>query len=572
MSRRLLYTISSLYLYIPLAIFLVGWTWWWLGIPLAAAGLAVCLSVYGKVEGRVKFGSAVTEWIVAAALLLWAVHAGIGEFAWQNRGDHLFRNAVFYTLCDNDWPAIRGSDMLCYYFGFWLPAASAVKLTGSMLLGRIVLVLWAATGLWLAMRLVFEAIGRVRLRILLVFIFFSGVDIIPFYLYGRSVDVFLANGWVFPAFGGYSPLAWWTDHCGTLYWIYNQIIPAWVGCMLVLGKAPSRAIPAVLSFMLSPLAWWTDHCGTLYWIYNQIIPAWVGCMLVLGKAPSRAIPAVLSFMLISCPVPAVALFPAGAYRWVSSAWRATLSLSRCVAKLLGWRVWAAVILAVPVGLLFMANTSTATHTSIYAIDSLTRLLKVSGHIGLLLLFEIGVFVPFVWRWIKRDTSTATHTSIYAIDSLTRLLKVSGHIGLLLLFEIGVFVPFVWRWIKRDPLLYILLVTSICALFVRTGLQGMDFASRTSIPLILYMSVATARFVCDWRSRSRAVRIAFICIAVIALPGPLCEVCRTTYKCLTVPCARWADSGLKSIFDPSVYRDNFVAPASSWHLSDKTDKR
>lgn len=478
MSRRLLYTISSLYLYIPLAIFLVGWTWWWLGIPLAAAGLAVCLSVYGKVEGRVKFGSAVTEWIVAAALLLWAVHAGIGEFAWQNRGDHLFRNAVFYTLCDNDWPAIRGTDMLCYYFGFWLPAASVVKLTGSMLLGRIVLALWAAAGLWLAMRLIFETIGRVRLRILLVFIFFSGIDIIPFYLYGRSTAAHIEAGWVFPAFGGYSPLAWWTDHCGTLYWIYNQIIPAWVGCMLVLGKAPSRAIPAILSFML-----------------------------------------------ISCPVPAVALFPAGAYRWVSSAWGATHSVSRCAAKLLGWRVWAAVILAVPVGLLFMANTSTATHTSFYAIDSLTRLLKVSGHIGLLLLFEIGVFVPFVWRWIK-----------------------------------------------RDPLFYILLVTSVCALFVRTGLQGMDFASRTSIPLILYMSVATARFVCDWRSRSRAVRIAFICIAVISLPGPLCEVCRTTYKCLTVPCARWADSGLKSIFDPSVYRDNFVAPASSWLLSDKTDKR
>ncbi len=470
MSRRLLYTLSSLYLYIPLAIFLIGWTRW-IGIPLAAVGLALCLSIYGKADGRVQFGPAVTEWIVATVLLLWAVHAGIGEFAWQNRGDHLFRNAVFYTLCDNDWPAVRGSDMLCYYFGFWLPAASVVKLTGSMLLGRIVLVLWAATGLWLAMRLVFEAIGRVRLRILLVFIFFSGVDIIPFYLYGRSVDVFLANGWVFPAFGGYSPLAWWTDHCGTLYWIYNQIIPAWVGCMLVLGKAPSRAIPAVISFML-----------------------------------------------ISCPIPAVALFPAGAYRWAISAWKDTGSVRRCAARLLGWRVWVAIILAVPVGLLFMANTSTATHTTIYNIDSLTRLVKVSGHIGLLLLCEIGVFIPFVWRWIK-----------------------------------------------RDPLFYILLATAVGSLFVRTGMQGMDFASRTSIPLILYMSVATGRFVCDWKRQRRAVRIAFICIAVIALPGPLCEVARTTWKCLTVPRVQWADSGLKSIFDPSDYRDNFVAPASTWQL-------
>ncbi len=60
MSRRLLYTLSSLYLYIPLAIFLIGWTWW-IGIPLAAVGLALCLSIYGKADGRVQFGPAVTE-------------------------------------------------------------------------------------------------------------------------------------------------------------------------------------------------------------------------------------------------------------------------------------------------------------------------------------------------------------------------------------------------------------------------------------------------------------------------------------------------------------------------------
>ncbi|HJE40149.1 MAG: hypothetical protein C7K11_02835 [Candidatus Amulumruptor caecigallinarius] len=471
MSRKHLYTLSALYLYIPMAIFLVGWTPWWLGMPLAAAGLFLCLNIFKDVVGRVRLGSSLTEWTVAAVMLIWAVHAGIGEFAWQNRGDHLFRNAVFYTLCDTDWPSVSGSDMLCYYIGFWLPSATVAKLTGSMLLGRVMLVLWAAGGLWLVIRLVFEAIGQVKLRILWIFVFFSGIDIIPFYIYGHSIDRYLNAGWTVPDFGAYSPLAWWTDQLSTIYWIYNQIIPAWLGCMLVLGKAPTRAIPAVISFML-----------------------------------------------ISSPIPSVALFPAGAYRWVRSAWYNTSSLKTCVRQLASWHLWIALILAIPIGLYFCANTSASTHTSVYTINSMARLAKTMIHIGLLLLFEIGVFIPFVWRYVKRDAT-----------------------------------------------FYILLATAVCALFVRTGIQGMDFASRASIPLILFMSVAVGRFATDWNHQRRAVRIAFICIALLALPGPMCEVARTTYKSLSVPLSEWADNGLRSIFDSSDYRDNFVAPASDWPL-------
>ena len=81
MSRKLLYTLSGIYLYIPLAIFLIGWTYWWIGMPLAMAGVAVCLNLYHSMEDgncQVRFGSVTSECIIFGVLLLWTLHAGIG--------------------------------------------------------------------------------------------------------------------------------------------------------------------------------------------------------------------------------------------------------------------------------------------------------------------------------------------------------------------------------------------------------------------------------------------------------------------------------------------------------------
>lgn len=472
MSRKLLYTLSGIYLYIPLAIFLIGWTYWWIGMPLALAGAAVCLKLYHSMEDgncRVRFDSVTSECIIFGVLLLWTLHAGIGEFCWQNRGDHLWRNAAFYTLVNMPWPVIKGSDMFSYYFGFWLPSAVMAKLSGSMLIGRLILVIWATAGLWLAVRLIFDMIGSVKLRILLVFVFFSGIDVIPFYLYGHTIDKYIANDFFTPQFGGYSPLAWWTDHTAQPYWVYNQVIPAWLGTMLVVGRTPGRTTPLILSLML-----------------------------------------------ISCPFPSIGLLPVAAYRWIRSAMQSD-TMTKRLKSLFGWPFIMSAMLAIPVAALYLANTS------------------------------------------------GSGASLYVIDSPVRLAKVTGHILILLTFEVLIFFPFIWKWIQHDRMFQILLATSIAALFVRIGVNGMDFPSRAAIPMILYLSVMVARFTCEWQKRNTITKVAFICVTLMALPGPMCEVIRTSYKMCTVPRNEWSYNNLKSIFDPSDCRDNFIAPAANWTL-------
>lgn len=479
MSRKLLYTLSGIYLYIPLAIFLIGWTYWWIGMPLALAGAAVCLKLYHSMEDgncRVRFGSVTSECIIFGVLLLWTLHAGIGEFCWQNRGDHLTRNASFYTLVDMSWPAIKGSEMFSYYFGFWLPSAVMAKLSGSMLIGRLTLVIWATAGLWLAVRLIFDMIGSVKLRILLVFVFFSGIDVIPFYLYGHTIDKYIANDFFTPQFGGYSPLAWWTDHTAQPYWVYNQVIPAWLGTMLVVGRTPGRTTPLILSLML-----------------------------------------------ISCPFSSIGLLPVAIYRWISSARHSGSMMSR-LKSLFGWPLIVGALLAIPVIALYLINTS------------------VGG------------------------------VSLYPLDSPLRLTKAAGHILILMTFEVLVFIPFIWKWVKNDRLFQILLATSVGALFIRMGLNGMDFPSRVAIPMILYLSVMVARFTCNWKAQNAVTKVAFTCVALLALPGPMCEVVRTSYKMCVVPRNEWSYNELKSIFDPSYFKNHFVASDAKWIFGPATSSQ
>lgn len=461
MSRKLLSRLCALYLAVPTSLFLIGWTPPYVGWPLAALTIWMSIYLFRGVEGRVTFGLRGAEVIVGLTLLLWALHAGIGEFMWQNRGDHFFRNALFYTLAEQPWPVVQGDEMLCYYFGFWLPAGLTAKLTGSLLAGRMMETLWAFGGLWLTMRLVFEWVGSVRLRTLAVFILFSGIDIIPYLLYGYRPTLPVMLGENTGLVGSYSPLAWWTDHCSSLYWVYNQMVPGWLGTMLLLQTARHRCV--------------------------------------------GALPLILAMMLVSAPLPAVGLLPAAIWLW-----------SR---KGEGWR-------------------------------------EPSRYIGLVA--AVAVAIPLII--FLGSNASGGSTRLYPLDSPLRVAKATVHIALVLVFEVGVFIPFIWRQVRRDTLFYILLATSVVALMIRTGHTGADFPSRVAVPMLLYVSLQVARFACSWSELSRRVRYAFVMVALLASLGPVGEIVRSSYHLLAVPPSRWPYAPLHDIFDvPDQWRDNFIAP-------------
>lgn len=109
MSRRLLYTLSLLYLSLPVAIFAIGWLPPVFGLPLAAVALWATWVAYRRMPGRISFGCPVVETVMVCALLCVVIYAGIGGLTWQMYGDHDFRNTVFANLVDYSWPVTQGA-------------------------------------------------------------------------------------------------------------------------------------------------------------------------------------------------------------------------------------------------------------------------------------------------------------------------------------------------------------------------------------------------------------------------------------------------------------------------------
>ncbi|MCM1337991.1 MAG: hypothetical protein NC187_06440 [Candidatus Amulumruptor caecigallinarius] len=464
MTRRTLYTLSLLYLSLPVAIFMLGWLPWPAGIPLAVVALCVTATAYRGMTGRVTFGPLWMELLMAAVIAVWVVHAGIGGFVWQGWGDHDFRNTVFADLVSYPWPVVRGSEMLCYYFGFWLPAALVGKLTGSLMAGRLMEVVWCAWGIWLVVRLVFDLLGSVKLRTLWIVLLFGGVSILPF---------LLCTG----------VLGWYTT----------------------IDDEPSLLLPQIFSY--SPIAWWINHTTSLYYIYNQMGAAWIGTLLVMGGSGrhnfQRNIPLVLSLMLLSCPFPAVGLLPAGAWLWLKGG----------CGRLLNVQTLAAVALALPVVLLFAGNPS-----------------------------------------VNRPELFAVHTPWECVKLVANIVMFVG-------CQAAVWFPFVWGSIRRDTAFWILFATAVCALTVRVGSIGFDFASRASVPMQLWLCVYVCRRADGWAAMTRPVKGAFLTVAVLCLAEPAAEWVRTDIKMATTPRREWMRHTYATAFEFDVCRDNFIAPLS-----------
>lgn len=270
MSRRVLYTVSMLYLWLPLAIFLVGWTYWWIAVLPLLLGLWVSVAPFRHVGGSVNFASAWKEILIAFLVLFWTANAGIGGLMWQDPVDHIFRNAVFNDLVSNPWPVITGGQMLNYYFGFWLPAAVAAKLFNSIELGNICQLLYAASGIWLGLRMMYERIGSVTLSTLLVLILFSGFDSMGVAIYSNFFpDMHFT---IYKSLWGYSPAGFTAPNMALMGFIFNQYIPSFLATMMMLTRPCKGYAPAVLALMAisSPIAAFSLLPLVVWMLYKEM--------------------------------------------------------------------------------------------------------------------------------------------------------------------------------------------------------------------------------------------------------------------------------------------------------------
>lgn len=466
MSKRNLNLFALYYLFVPFAIFLCAWTKPFIGVPIVAVAALMPMIVCREIKGKAIRGVSRQELIVAAVIVAWVVMAGIGGYVWQNRWDHLFRNAVFIDMVNLDWPVQHGDSLLTYYIGFWLPAAALAKLSGNIEVGWLCQLLYGILGVWLAFRLTVEKIGNFRLRYLLPFILFSGLDIV-YYLYSRQSlpDDFLIEQW--------NKLSFWGSNTTLINWVYNQAIPSWVATMLLLNFGKVRGIPALT----------------------------------------------LCFLSISAPFSVVGLAPLALYYVVRTAVEGPSTAFK-LKRLLNAPNIIAAIGVVPVALYFSLNRSTN------------------------ITFGIANLPIDIWLW---------------------------QLAMLLLLEILVFVPFIFKQIRKSPEFYILLATCLACLFIQMKGRYGDFNSRVELPLNYFMTLQICIFIKNWSRLKRMVRVAFLAVSLLAVVTPALETARVAGMTLIKPREKFRSHLYDTIFDidAEYFRINFIADSvdfDNWKIN------
>ncbi len=269
--------LAYLYLSVPMFCFFSGW----LRIPVAlgmelvlALGLFFALRSAPKMEVSPFTRGHIPQLLLLLLLsVVWVYLSGIGKYAFQNE-DHMFRNAIFEKLVENDWPVIiqdgkpyfQKPIALVYYFALWLPAACLGKAWG-MDAAYFFLFCWCVLGVFLVMILLEGLMKKISPWLVMAFIFFSGLDVVGYLIR----DCFLHNSPVHLLFA--------VDH-----------IEHW---------APG--------FQMSSMS------TQLFWVFNQAIPAWLITLLLLLQKDNRSIIWIYSFGFLSCTLPSIGLIPIVAY-------------------------------------------------------------------------------------------------------------------------------------------------------------------------------------------------------------------------------------------------------------------
>ena len=187
LKKKWLYILAYLYLMISVLIFLLGNVKLWISIPLS---IILIISTIKALKNSPDVNMELIKQHkkaiigIGIILLLWVIVSGVGGFIWQNTWDHKFRNAVFKDLVRYDWPVINGDVALCYYMGFWLPAALVGKVLG-LGAGYLAQTIWAFIGVFIGFAIICQYLKSIKISNALIFIFYSGLDVFLFYIFNK---------------------------------------------------------------------------------------------------------------------------------------------------------------------------------------------------------------------------------------------------------------------------------------------------------------------------------------------------------------------------------------------------
>lgn len=251
-KERYIYILSYLYLFSSIIVFLLGNIKYYISIPLTILlSIALLKAIKNAPKMKVSLLSDKKKVLFVLVIIgVWVIISGVGGFVWQNRWDHKFRNAVFREMVYSKWPVVNGDNALCYYLGFWMVPAVVGKMFG-LLAGYIFQTLWAMLGTVLAFGMICQYLKSFKVRNLFIFILFSGLDVILFFIFSKipftSTLLEVIRGvHLEQAVPNYQASSITT----TLFWVYNQAVPFWVGFMLLLEQKNVKSIVFIYSLLL----------------------------------------------------------------------------------------------------------------------------------------------------------------------------------------------------------------------------------------------------------------------------------------------------------------------------------
>lgn len=267
-KEKWIYILAYLYLFVSIAIFLIGNVKYVISIPVTLIlFVAVIKAIFNSPKMEIKmFTNYKKAGIIIGIISAWVIFAGVGGFIWQNVWDHKFRNAIFMDLVGKNWPVIQDGNALCYYLGFWLPSAIVGKLFG-LQAGYVCQVIWAILGVSIAFGMMCQYLKKIKIRNIIIFIFYSGLDIFLFFIFSK-----LSIG--------------------------ESILEIFDG----------RHIELITTYFNS-----SSNTTLLFWLYNQIIPFWIGMMLIIQQKNSKSIVLIYSMLMLYSPFPLVTLAPVMIY-------------------------------------------------------------------------------------------------------------------------------------------------------------------------------------------------------------------------------------------------------------------
>ena len=171
--------------------------------------------------------------LLAVLATLWTWEAGIGGF-FQQMPDHNFRNALLHDLINHPWPVAwntsHGVVALDYYLGWSLIPAVVGKVLGWKA-ATLAMAAICGAGVFLVLLIFVRVVGVWRWWIPLVFVLWSGMDIVGWALRTRLSF----EGMQYIGMWSYPPL-WYLSNMMNFFCVPHLSIPTWLITLMVAGR------------------------------------------------------------------------------------------------------------------------------------------------------------------------------------------------------------------------------------------------------------------------------------------------------------------------------------------------